>query len=76
MLHVAGQLSDEMGLPFVEAVPGARVEGVFRKPLDLVRGRLTVIERSRDFMLVPWRRVLEAQIGKQVAGFVRGDGVD
>jgi type IV secretory pathway VirD2 relaxase len=73
--RVAGQLSDELGLGYVEARPGARIEGVYRRAVDLGGGRFAVIERSRDFTLVPWRPVLERSLGKPVSGVVRGDGM-
>jgi type IV secretory pathway VirD2 relaxase len=76
LLRVAGQLAGELGLDFVEAPPGARVEGVVRQPLDLVSGRFALVEKSRAFMLVPWRPVLERQLGKPVSGIVRGDGIN
>lgn len=76
LLRVAGQLSDELGTPFREAGEGARIEGVYRRLVDLMSGRFAVIERSRDFTLVPWRPVLERQVGKSVSGFVRGDTVN
>lgn len=75
LLRVAGQLSDELNLPFVEATSGARIDGVFRRPVDLVSGRYALIEKSREFTLVPWRPVLEPHIGKPVSGLMRGDGI-
>lgn len=33
------------------------------------------MERSREFTLVPWRPVIEKQLGRQVSALVRGDGV-
>lgn len=75
LLRVAGQLSEELQMPFREAVESARVEGVYRRPVDLVSGRFALIERSRDFTLVPWRPVLEKQVGKSVSGLMRGDGI-
>ena len=75
LLRVAGQLADEVNLPFREAAEGARIEGVYRRSVDLVSGRFAVIERTRDFTLVPWRPVLERQVGKAVSGLMRGDGI-
>ena len=75
LLRVAGQLSEELDLPYREARIGDRVEGVLRRRLDLVSGRFAVVERSRDFTVVPWRPVLERQVGKVTAGLVRSDGV-
>lgn len=75
LLRVAGQLSDQLKMPFREAAEGDRFEGRYRRPVDLVSGRFALIERSRDFTLVPWRPVLERQVGKSVSGMMRGDGI-
>jgi len=75
LLRVAGELGDELKLPYREAIDGARVEGVYRRPVDLVSGKFAVIERARDFTLVPWRPALERQVGKSVSGLMRSDGI-
>lgn len=75
LLRAAGELSEELKMPFREAAEGARVEGVYRRSVDLVSGRFALIDRSRDFTLVPWRPVLEKQVGKSVSGLMRGDGI-
>jgi hypothetical protein len=75
LLRVSGQLVDELQLPFSESADGVRVEGIYRKAVDLVSGRFALIERSRDFTLVPWRPVLDQQSGKPVSGVLRGDGI-
>ena len=76
LLRVAGQLSDELGLSFAEPVPGTRIEGVMRRRIDLISGRFALIEKAREFTLVPWRPVLERQIGKPVSGVMRSDGIN
>lgn len=76
LLRVAGQLSEELGLPFAEARAGERVEGRFSRAVEMVSGRHALIERSRDFTLVPWRPVLERHVGKEMAGIVRDNGIN
>jgi type IV secretory pathway VirD2 relaxase len=76
LLRVAGQLADELRLPFVEAKPGERIDGTLRRAVDMTSGRHALIERSREFTLVPWRPVLERHIGKTVSGILRGDGIN
>jgi type IV secretory pathway VirD2 relaxase len=72
-LHrVAGQLSRELGAPFVEADPGLPIEGTYRRSVQVGLMRMAVIENSREFTLVPWRPVLERQIGRGVSGIMRG----
>ncbi|WP_375403010.1 relaxase/mobilization nuclease RlxS [uncultured Sphingomonas sp.] len=75
VVRVGAQLSRELGVPFVESGAGERIAGNYRRPVDLVSGRFAIIERARDFTLVPWRPALEQQIGKAVSGVVRSDGV-
>jgi type IV secretory pathway VirD2 relaxase len=75
LLRVAGALSDELGMDFSEARSGDRIEGVLARSIDLVSGRFVLVERAHDFTLVPWRPVLERQLGKQVGGIVRESGV-
>ena len=75
VVRVAGQLSEELGLSYVETKSGEKVQGVYRRHVDLASGRFAVIEKAREFTLVPWRPVLERHIGKQVSGIVRGDSI-
>jgi Protein of unknown function (DUF3363) len=73
--RVATQLSGELRLAYAEPRRGDRVEGVYRRRLDLASGRFALIEKSREFTLVPWRPVLERNLGKPVEGMVRGDAI-
>lgn len=73
--RVGNQLSAELGLRHCKVTDGQRIDGVYRKHLDLVSGRFAVIENAREFSLVPWRPVLERSLSKAVRGIVRGDTV-
>src|SRR3546814_20626114 len=64
MNRVAGQLSRELGLAYTEARPGERIEGVYRRPVELASGRYALIEKSREFTLVPWGSE-ERRVGKE-----------
>ena len=76
LLRIAGQLSDELGKPFREAKSGERIEGRLVRSVEMASGRHALVERSRDFTLVPWRPVLERQLGKPVAGIMRDGGIN
>lgn len=73
--RIAGQLSRELGSHFVEAEPGAPIEGTYRRSVHVGAARMAVIESSCEFTLVPWRPVLERQIGREVSGLMRGRDV-
>lgn len=76
MNRIAGQLSDELGLSYAEAKPGERIEGIYRRPVELASGRYALIEKSREFTLVPWRPVLDRHLDKQVSGIMSGDAIN
>ncbi len=72
--QVADQLSKGMGLGYAEHRGGA-IEGIYRKAVQVGAAKYAVIERSREFTLVPWRPVLEKQIGRTVSGIDRGGAI-
>ncbi len=76
MAAVAAELSKAMGLRYSEVRPGDQIEGNLRQSVTLGTGKFAVIERARDFTLVPWRDVLEKHVGKAVSGLVRDTGIN
>lgn len=74
--RVAARLSEELGLPFVETAEGSAVHGRFAQPVRVGAIRMAVIEDGRGFALVPWRKALDRQLGREVSGIVRGGDVD
>lgn len=75
LTRVAGQLSEQLGLAYVETRHGEPVEGTLRRAVELASGKYAVIEKSREFTLVPWRSVLDRHIGQHVSGVMRGDTI-
>ena len=73
--RVAAQLSEELALRYAEPKAGARIEGIYRRRVDLTSGPYALIEKSREFTLVPWRPVLERNLGKEVSGIPRGETI-
>ncbi|MHC0055540.1 relaxase/mobilization nuclease RlxS [Actibacterium sp. D379-3] len=75
LTRIAGQLSEQLGLAYAETRPGDQVEGTLRRSLELASGKYAVIEKSREFTLVPWRSVLDRHIDQHVSGVMRADGI-
>jgi type IV secretory pathway VirD2 relaxase len=75
LAEVSGRMARETGLDYAEAKPGDRITGTYRRMLTLNSGRFALIERARDFSLVPWRPVLERAKGQAVTGVVGGEGI-
>jgi type IV secretory pathway VirD2 relaxase len=76
LFRVGAHLSGDLDMAFREARQGEKIEGIYRRSVELVSGRHALIERSRDFTLVPWRPALERHVGKSVSGLVRAEGVN
>lgn len=75
LLRAGDELAGELGKPFAEMRAGDAIEGRLVRRVDLASGRFALVEKSREFTLVPWRPVLNRQIGRPVAGIMRSDGV-
>jgi len=73
---VARELEGETGKAWREVRNGERIDGRLRQSVTLGSGRFAVVERARDFALVPWRPVLEKHIGKDVSGLAREEGIN
>lgn len=73
--HAGERIGDDIGKRFEPARVGERIEGKIARRVDLESGSFAVVERSRDFTLVPWRDVLERSFGKAASGILRAGGV-
>lgn len=73
--EAAGRIGTGLGKRFEPARLGKRIEGVIARRVNLESGSFAIVERSRDFTLVPWRDVLEHNIGKTASGIMRADGI-
>jgi type IV secretory pathway VirD2 relaxase len=72
---VGERLSGQLGKKFEPPRIGERIEGVIARRVDLESGPYALVERAREFILVPWRDVLERSIGKAASGIQRADGI-
>lgn len=68
------KLSAETSLPHRSSAEGEHVSGVYRQRVSLASGRFAMIDDGLGFQLVPWRPVLEQQLGKQVSGIATPGG--
>lgn len=72
--QVGDQLSKELGLGYAEH-EGGSIEGIYRKAVQVGSTKYAMIEKSKEFTLVPWRPVLDKQIGRSVSGIQRGGSI-
>lgn len=74
--EAAVRLARELGKSHAPARVGDRLSGQFSRAIDLPAGRFAIIERTKEFTLVPWREVLEQRRGMEIAGLVRSAGIN
>jgi type IV secretory pathway VirD2 relaxase len=75
-LQQAGEnLARERGLSFYTPASGERITGTYRESVQLVSGKYAMVEKSREFTLVPWRPVIEKEMGRSVSGLVQDSGI-
>ena len=73
--HVGGELAATKGLPFRAAADGETVSGKFTGTVQLSSGKFALVEQSHEFTMVPWRPVIDRQLGREVMGVVQGGSV-
>jgi hypothetical protein len=71
----AANIGRESGRAFREHGFGNHIEGICRGPVQVGDRKFGLVEHSREFSLVPWRPVLERQIGGEISGVVRSGGI-
>ena len=71
----AAGIAKTTGLTYRAASDGDRIAGVYLRRVDLASGRFALVEDGRQFSLVPWRPVIDRQLGREVLGVVRGDDI-
>lgn len=75
VIHVGDELAAKKALPFRAAADGETVTGKYTGTAQLSSGKFAIVEKSHEFTLVPWRPVIDRQLGREVAGIVQGGSV-
>lgn len=63
---VGAEIAVSKALPFRAATNGETVSGKFTGTVQLSSGKFAVVEQSHEFTLVPWRSVIDRQLGREV----------
>ena len=67
-------IAGKTGLEHRPIAEGEPVSGLYRRRVDLASGRYALIEDGQQFVLVPWRPIIERHLGREVSGLVRAGG--
>ena len=71
----ATKISETINKPYAALGDNKVVEGVYREAIDRPSGKFAVIERAKDFTLVPWRPVMERGLGRSIKGRISASGI-
>ncbi len=71
----AKAIATETGLIHWPAVDDERVNGIYRRSVQLTSGRFAMLDDGMGFSLVPWKPVIEQRLGQTMTAVVRGSGV-
>ena len=69
-------LSNKLGLSHAQSIEGERIEGTFSRSVNLASGKYAVIQKSKEFTLVPWRPEMEQFRGKSLSGTASNQGIN
>lgn len=72
---VGKSLQDQTGKTYRPMRDGERASGVYRQSIQLASGRFAMLDDGMGFSLVPWRPVVEANLGQRVSAILRGESV-
>lgn len=73
--RVGAEMASGKALPFRAATDGESFSGKFTGAIQLSSGKFAILEKSHEFTLVPWRPVIDRQLGREVMGVVQGGSV-
>lgn len=68
------EIAATTGLTHQPVAEGDPVAGLYRRRVDLASGRYALIKDGQQFVLVPWRPIIERHLGHEVSGMVRAGG--
>ncbi|MCK6103653.1 DUF3363 domain-containing protein [Brevundimonas sp. EYE_349] len=75
LARAGAELAATKQIAFRAAGDGETVSGTFTGTVQLTSGKFAIVEKSHEFTLVPWRPVIDRQLGKEVTGIVQGGSV-
>ncbi len=68
-------LSSKMGKAYSPAPHSGQLSGTYRQAIVRPGGKYAVIEKSKEFTLVPWRETMDRNLGKSISGVIKGQTI-
>jgi len=68
-------LSSRLGKAYVQAPEAGRISGIYREAIIRPSGKYAVVQKSKEFTLVPWRETMDRNLGKSISGSLKGQTI-
>jgi type IV secretory pathway VirD2 relaxase len=76
-LELAGQeMAAGRGMTFRTLAEGETMRGTLREKVRLASGTYALVENAQEFVLVPWKPVIDRRIGQEIGGVMRAGAMD
>ena len=75
LTNAGKSLSRDYDKPYKPAAAEGKVSGIYRKAIVRPSGKYAVIEKSKEFTLVPWRETMDRNLGKSVTGIMKNQTI-
>ena len=73
--RAGNSLSSQIGKSYKRAPETGRIAGTYIQAINRPSGKYAVIEKSKEFTLVPWRATMDRNLGKSISGLVKGQAI-
>ncbi|MPZ37138.1 MAG: DUF3363 domain-containing protein [Rhizobiales bacterium] len=73
--RVGAEMAASKAMSFRAVAGGEIISGKFTGTVQLSSGKFAMVEQAHEFTLVPWRPVIDRQLGREVMGIVQGGSV-
>ncbi|AFW01329.1 hypothetical protein B932_1760 [Gluconobacter oxydans H24] len=74
--RVGGELAASRGTSYRTMADGEKVQGTLKEKVRLASGNYALVENAQEFVLVPWKPVIEKRLGQEIADVMRAGTID
>ncbi|GBQ27654.1 DUF3363 domain-containing protein [Gluconacetobacter azotocaptans] len=74
--RVGSEMAAARGTSFRALADGETMRGTLREKVRLASGTYALVENAQEFVLVPWKPVIDRRIGQEISSIMRAGTMD
>lgn len=74
--RVGGEMAAARGTSYRTMADGEKMRGTLKEKVRLASGTYALVENAQEFVLVPWKPVIEKRLGQELTGVMRAGAID